>query len=91
MLESEPVMTLTTELPSEVEAELLAQAVARGLDLTRYVQQVLRDQILSPALDTLTPGELAEARRQSARDLPLTPPLSDDAISRETIYGVRGQ
>ena len=36
-----------------------------------------------------TPSERAVAWRESVFDLPLTPPLSDQAISRESIYGAR--
>ena len=37
-------MTLTLEIPKEVEACLLAQAQASGLSLEAYVEQVLRQQ-----------------------------------------------
>ena len=35
-------MTLTVEVPPDVEAGLLAQAQAQGLDLSHYVENVLR-------------------------------------------------
>ena len=39
----------------------------------------------------LSPAERAAAWRESTRDLPHTAPLSDDAISRESIYGDDGR
>lgn len=83
-------MTVTIQLPPDIEADLIAQARARGLDLPQYVEHVLREQVPPRAASLLSPAERAEAWRQSTRGLPHTPPLSDDAISRESIYGDRG-
>lgn len=80
-------MTVTIELPSDIEADLVAQARSHGLDLPQYVEQVLREQIPTQAGSALSPTERADAWRESTRDLPHTPPLCDDAISRESIYG----
>jgi hypothetical protein len=71
-------MTLTIELPSAIEAELVAQARSRHLELTQYIELLLQDQVAPPV-------ERAAAWRASTRDLPHTPRLSDEAISRETI------
>jgi hypothetical protein len=84
-------MTVTIQLPSDIEADLVAQAQAQGLELAQYVEHVLREQVPSRQQSFLSPAERAEAWRQSTRDLPHTPPLSDDAISRESIYGDRGR
>jgi post-segregation antitoxin (ccd killing protein) len=85
-------MTVTIQLPSDIEAELIAQARAQGLDLSEYVEHVLREQVPSRgASSALSPAERADAWRESTRGLPHTPPLSDDAISRESIYGDRGR
>jgi hypothetical protein len=83
-------MTVTIQLPADIEAALVAQARARGLDLTQYVEHVLREQVPPRAGTVLSPVEQAEAWRESARGLPHTPPLSDEAISRERIYCDRG-
>ena len=72
-------MTVTIELPPEVEASLVAQAQARGVPLPQYVSDLLRRQVLSPE-------ERAAAWRESVKDLPHTPPLLDEAISRESLY-----
>ena len=84
-------MTVTIQLPSDIEADLVAQARARGLDLPQYLEHVLRGQVPPRAGDILSPAERAEAWRQSTRGLPRTPPPSDEAISRESIYGDCGR
>lgn len=80
-------MNVNIELPSEIEVNLAAQARAQGLDLPRYIERLLQQQASPRADVALSPAERAAAWRESARDLPHTPPLSDDAISRESIYG----
>jgi hypothetical protein len=55
----------------------------------RIVERVLKDQI-SDQPGGLSPAERAAAWLASVDDLPLTPPLSDEAISRESMYGPRG-
>jgi hypothetical protein len=84
-------MTVTIQLPPDIEADLVAQAQAQGLDLAQYVEHVLREQVPPRQGEALPPAERAEAWRQSTHGLPHTPPLSDDAISRESIYGDRGR
>ena len=81
-------MTVTIELPPEIESSLVAQAEARGLPLAQYVEYLLREQVPIHAA-ALTPAERAAAWRESVKGLPNTPPLSDEAISRESIYGDR--
>ena len=83
-------MTVTIHIPSDIESALVAQARAQGLDLAQYVEHVLRGQVPSRAGAILSPSEREAAWRESARGLPHTPPLSDEAISRESIYGDRG-
>lgn len=84
-------MTVTIQLPSDIEADLVAQARAHGLELPQYVEHLLRGQVPRRAGSALSPAERAAAWRESTRGLPHTPPLSDDAISRESIYGDRGR
>jgi hypothetical protein len=89
-------MTVDLELPPDIEAGLLAQAQAQGLDVSRYVQNLLREQVLAranttaashPAYD-LPPEEWirefrAWAHSHTADNFPI---LSDEAIGRESIY-----
>ena len=88
-------MTVTIELPPDIEAGLHAQAQAQGLDVSAYVQNLLREQITAiasrPACE-LPPEEWG--RRFTAwSEGPAhanLPDLSDDAISRDSIYADRG-
>jgi hypothetical protein len=49
------------------------------------------DKRVAPAADSpASPAERAAAWRESVKELPRTKPLSDQAISRETIYSDRG-
>ena len=82
-------MTVTIELAPDIEAGLVALAKAKGLGLPEYVERVLKDQI-SVQGGGLSPAERAAAWLASTDDLPLTPALSDEAISRENMYGPRG-
>jgi hypothetical protein len=72
-------MTVTIEVPADIEASLAAKAEALGLPLPEYVTNLLRKSIL-------TPEERAAAWRESAKNLPPTPTLSDEAMSRDAIY-----
>ncbi len=83
-------MSVTIELPPEIEAGLAAQAAARGLSLDRYLRQLLEGQAPAGRRTPLTPAQRAAFWRDSASALPRTPPLTDDAISRESIYRDRG-
>ena len=80
-------MTVTIKVPNDIEAELVAQAREHGLELPQYVEHILRGQVAQRAGSALSPAERAAAWRESTSGLPHTPPLSDDAVSRESIYG----
>jgi hypothetical protein len=61
-------MTLTLEIPPELEPVLLAQAQASGLSLEAYVARVLRERIsVTPAPD-LTRSQLAGQRIRGLRE-----------------------
>ena len=89
-------MTVTIELPPDIEAGVLAQAQAEGLDVADYVRNLVRKQIASadataPA-NELTPEEWMRRFKEWSEspahaNLPV---LSDYAISRESIYEDRG-
>jgi hypothetical protein len=81
-------MTVTIELPPEIEASLAAQAAAQGISLQQYLRHLLEEQV--PQGKPVTPAERAAFWRQSTTGLPRTPPLPDDAISRDTLYDTRG-
>ncbi|MDQ6678901.1 MAG: hypothetical protein M3Z09_16580 [Acidobacteriota bacterium] len=85
-------MTITLDLPPQVEQAYLAAAQARGLPLADVVREALV-AAQPPAADTeLNPEEWvhqfkAWTHGHAAGNLPL---LSDDDISRESIYRERG-
>jgi hypothetical protein len=82
-------MTVTIELPPEIEAGLAAQAAAQGISLQEYLRHVLEGQVPSWR-KPMTPRERAALWRQGTATLPRTPPLPDKALSRESIYDTRG-
>jgi len=84
-------MTVTIHLPAEVEANLVAQAQAQGLEVPQLVENILRERVgaKEPGIE-LTPEEKATAWIEGAKRFPHTPPLSDEAISRENLYDTRG-
>ncbi|HZZ62483.1 MAG TPA: hypothetical protein VFE63_15170 [Roseiarcus sp.] len=81
-------MTVTIELKPEIEAGLAAVAAAHGLALPQYVQKVLEGQV-TPVGSGLSPAERAALWRASTAGLPISPLLTDEAISRASIYDVR--
>jgi len=74
-----------------IAAGLVARARAHGLELRQFVEQLIRESVPQRVDSALSPAERAAAWRESSRGLPHTPPLSDEAISRESIYGDRGE
>jgi hypothetical protein len=85
-------MTVTLNLPPQVEQAYLAEAQARGLSLDALVRDVLLERRPMNGTAELSPeqwvGEFkAWVHSHSGEGLPL---LSDEAISRDSIYEDRG-
>jgi hypothetical protein len=83
-------MTVTLNLPPEKEAAFTALALARGLSLEQWMLDIA-DQYVQPAsiahLQKTDPEEWARRFRAWADSHgPNTPILSDEAVSRESIY-----
>lgn len=82
-------MTVVLNLPPEKEAVFKAQAEARGLSLEQWILDVA-DQHVQPVsthLQTTNPQEWARQFRAWAEGHdPNLPVLSDEAMSRESIY-----
>jgi hypothetical protein len=79
-------MTVTLKFKPEVEAGLLAHAQANGMSVEEYVLSVVEGTVLPAVKNRLSPEERAAAfEAWPARHRP-TPPLSDDAVSREAMY-----
>jgi hypothetical protein len=83
-------MTITIELPPEVEAGFAALAAKQGVALPDYLLHLLEEQMLPRKTASLSPDERARLWRESAKGMPYTPPLSDAAVSRESFYDARG-
>jgi hypothetical protein len=83
-------MTVSIEVPPEIEAGLSEQAEAQGLPLSQYLERLLRQKIPATSGLAATPAERVAGWRESVLGLPDNPPLSDEAISRESIYRDRG-
>lgn len=65
-------MTITLELPPDLEARFVAEAQAKGVPVGEVVTAAEElDRALEEAADLIPEG---------------VPPLSDDAMSRESIY-----
>ena len=85
-------MTVTLELKPEVEERIIAAAKSRGLSVEDYIQQELEAKVRTPEHPEQMPSE--EWLRKwnewlSSHDYIKAPPLSDEAISRESIYRER--
>ena len=83
-------MSVKIELPPKIVATLAAQADAQGVSLPEYLRHVLEERASTGAGNPLSPEERATAWRELVKGLPDTTPLSDAAISRESIYAARG-
>lgn len=85
-------MTVTLELKPEVEEQLEAQAKDAGLSVKDYLEKRVAEMISVPEPQPAqTPEErvrLWEEFLKSHADI-TAPPLSDEAISRESIYRER--
>ncbi len=83
-------MTVTLHLTPEMEAGLLAQAQARGMTIEEFALSVVEGAVLPAIPKVLSPEERAAAIEAWSLSHPPTPLLSDNAISRESIYEGRG-
>lgn len=81
-----PAMTITLDLPPEVEARLLAEAQDKGVPVGEVVKAYLIQHAL-PAKSQMSPEALDQVLDEIAGSIPKgIPPLSDEALSRESIY-----
>jgi hypothetical protein len=85
-------MTVTLNLPPQVERAYLAEAHARGLSLEELVRDILLARQPSPAANQLSPDEWVrefDAWLQSHAGNTVV--LPDAAMERESIYGDDGR
>ncbi|MDJ0619880.1 MAG: hypothetical protein QNJ63_24580 [Calothrix sp. MO_192.B10] len=81
-------MAILLELEPEIESRLKAQAAAQGTSVEVLLKTLVEGLLASSSQGSISPQERAErfvnwARSHSSIK---APPLSDDAISRESIY-----
>lgn len=83
-------MTVKLELQPDIEANLAAQASARGLSLDTYLQNVVEDLAKgngAPPMNLLTFRATLDLLAEMGRNLPQLPA---SAFSRENMYQDRG-
>lgn len=83
-------MTVTIELSDEKAAAVKAQAAALGLTVEEWLRQLAEQSAVYPSIVHLQKTDPEEWARQfhewvDSHD-PNTPVLSDEAMSRESIY-----
>ncbi len=79
-------MTVKIDLNPDVEAGLVALAKAQGMSLEAYAEQVLRERSTAGSTRPASgAAQKANAFRAFARNHRQTPPLSDAAVSRESL------
>ncbi len=83
-------MNLTIQLSSEKAAALKAQAEAHGLTVERWLEQIAEQHVTAASIAHLQETNPKEWIRQfdawvNSHD-PTTPVLSDEAMSRDSIY-----
>ena len=87
-------MTVTLELKPEIEARLIDEAAARGMELETYLASVIEDRLNEEesCFDTTATDEDWGALLQElaeSQSFAKASPLSDAAISRESLYAER--
>ena len=80
-------MTVTLNLNPDVEKGLMALAREEGLSISDYLQEVMVREAARVSIRTPATGEeKAEAFLAWAESFPDTPSLSEEAISRDSMY-----
>ncbi len=81
-------MALQLELTAEEEAKLARSAEAQGMDMTQYARLVLGLELPKSARPSVDEWEASLDELTLDVD-PNVPPLSDEALTRRSIYGDR--
>ncbi|WP_413199959.1 hypothetical protein [Nostoc piscinale] len=85
-------MTIKLQLKPEIEAWIIAQAAAKGVSVQAYLESLIEETLIIQENKSIPPSATYEEWEATLRDLidspALTqaPPLSEVAISRESIY-----
>lgn len=92
-------MTVTIELPPDIEAGLLAQAQAEGLDVADYVRNLVSKQVVAATSTTYLRPAYERSNEEWLREFNAwvnshsgnSVVLPDEAMERESIYGDHGR
>lgn len=79
-------MNITLRLDPELQKSLLARAQERGLTLDAYLEDLVRKEAAFAAATKRSGKEKAQAFVAWAKGHRSTKPLSDEAISRASLY-----
>jgi hypothetical protein len=79
-------MNVTLSLNPEVERGLIVRARARGVSLDDYLQALVEKDVGFGVATGTSGEEKARAFVQWAKSHRDTPPLSDEAVSRASMY-----
>jgi hypothetical protein len=81
-------MTITIELPPTIEELLRAEARSQGKDVETLLRAYVMEHVSPSIQPPVRPEDLDRMLDEIADSLPAgVPVLSDEAISRENIYG----
>lgn len=80
-------MTLMLDIKPEVQAELMRQAAAHGVDLDAYAASLLEEAAhVAGGSKTLSESQLDNTLRELAQFSHKIPVLPDEVFSRESLY-----
>jgi hypothetical protein len=85
-------MTIQLQLKAEIEARLIAQATKEGLSVEVYLECLIEDSLTTQEEQSFSQVATQEEWETALTNLinspafALAPPLSDVAISRDSIY-----
>lgn len=79
-------MAITLVLKPETEAQLIAQATTQGISVDRYLESLIEQHL---AGQSEPEWKILLDQLGRSPSLANVPPLSDEAISRESIYRER--
>jgi hypothetical protein len=79
-------MTIKLDLKPETEARLITQATMQGVSVERYLESLIERHL---AIQTEPKWKMLLDQLGTSPSLTNAPPLSDEAISRESIYRER--
>ncbi|MFZ0708033.1 MAG: hypothetical protein WAM71_20705 [Candidatus Korobacteraceae bacterium] len=80
-------MTIIIDIKPEVQAELIRQAAAHGVDVGSYAASLLEEAALLPiSSKALSQSQLDKTLQEFAQFSDKIPVLPDEAFSRESLY-----